>query len=214
MSHDDWFRRTTWGPAERNAFHTRLQRSRGPSRKAQYLRIQAAHLQEAALFGPAIELLDDLIESYPVAFELASAHLQRAQCLDALERPLEAIEAFRASVDAQRAFPDLVTRVAYELAMFCVRRRLDGLFEEAESVLNELTRQPQLPVERFEESAFRAVVAAQRADAAAARTHAQAALAAAAAEGSGFRYHPQIGLVGAKHADLIARLARLCTVQP
>jgi hypothetical protein len=46
MSKTEWFRRTTWTPEDEASFRARLKRSRGSFHKAQYLRIQAEHLQE------------------------------------------------------------------------------------------------------------------------------------------------------------------------
>ena len=74
----DWFRRTTWSPDDEREFFARLGRSRGPERKAQYLRIQASHLATAAppLHGPALALLDRLLAEYPGDLMLAQVHAQ------------------------------------------------------------------------------------------------------------------------------------------
>lgn len=87
MSITDWFRRSSWTARDREEFDARLQRSRGPANKAQYLRIQALHLAEAGLHTAAIDLLDKLLREFPCRTELASAHQQRAESLAKLRQP-------------------------------------------------------------------------------------------------------------------------------
>jgi hypothetical protein len=44
-----------------------------------------------------------------------------------------------------------------------------------------------------------------------ARKHARIALAAASKQNSGFRYHPDVGLVGDEHAGVRSELARMAS---
>ncbi len=106
--HGDWFRRTSWTPADPAAFMSRLGRSRKPFHKAQYPRIQALHLAREArppLHGAALALLDLLLRDDPEASQLAAAHQQRAECLAALDRRIEALEELRLALEADRAVP-------------------------------------------------------------------------------------------------------------
>ena len=130
MSRDDWYRHTSWSAADRAAFYARLERSRSDDNKAQALRSQALHLQETgdrALLPAALELLDEALARFPAHFAPALTHQQRAAICDALDRPADAIDSFRAGVAAQRAFPNAVTRVALAFGMFCLRRNLVDL---------------------------------------------------------------------------------------
>ena len=58
---DDWFRRKTWTPKDREEFFARLRRSRGAFHKAQYARIQAYELlitRRREAYTAGLELLD------------------------------------------------------------------------------------------------------------------------------------------------------------
>src|SRR5262245_63856131 len=94
MARRDWYRRSTWTAAQREEFFHRLARCRAHNR-ALYLRIQAASLQ-AAEPGTALDLLDYLLEHHPDPEVLAGAHLDRARCLEMLDRVLEAALSDRA----------------------------------------------------------------------------------------------------------------------
>ena len=83
MGADDWFRNSVWTPAIQEAFFKRLARSRSARNKAEYLRIQAGHLQEqhdAGLVRVALSLLDLMLAQCPELCEVAPARLQEARC--------------------------------------------------------------------------------------------------------------------------------------
>lgn len=65
------------------------------------------------------------------------------------------------------------------------------------------------PVDHFRWQAASALIADEGRNAAAAKTHAQHALDAAALENSGFRYHPNIGLVTDQYDNLIQKLKQI-----
>ena len=108
MARRDWYRRSTWTAAQREEFFHRLARCR-PHNRALYLRIQAAALQ-AAQPDIALELLDYLLENHPDPDVLAGAHLDRARCLELLDRLLEAALAYRAAIAARYASAASSTR--------------------------------------------------------------------------------------------------------
>ena len=79
---NEWFRRTAWTKNDQAEFEARLARARKQNR-AQYLRIQASHLMEAAnpkLTSAALELLNRMLAEYPSDIQVAQAHVQRAEC--------------------------------------------------------------------------------------------------------------------------------------
>ena len=214
---EEWFRRTSWEPDAKEAFYARLKRTRSTFHKAQYLRIQALHLQETRqhpLVEAALDLLAELLTNHPDQSQLAQAHHQRAQCLDILDRPLEAVAAFRAAIDAQRATPHLHTQAPNDFGMFCVKRQLESLLAEAVRYLDEFAREPTFPVEDFRANAVRSIEAAHRGDATGAQRFASAALAAAAQRHSGFQHHADLGLVGSADDDLLARVTALSAAKP
>ncbi len=107
---EKWFRRKTWTQEDREAFFARLKRSRGLFHKAQYLRVQAYELAETGkqeAIAAALELIEMLIRDYPVPFELACAHLLRAECLASRNDLAGAVESYRHSLEAQRALPNV-----------------------------------------------------------------------------------------------------------
>ena len=212
MGRDDWFRRTTWSATDRAEFYARLNRSRTLESKSQYLRIQAGHLQETGdrdRITAAVQLLDDLVARFPSSSELSQAHLQRAECLDALDREGEAIESFRAAVVARRASPNFCTRVALVFGMFCIRRDLVKLFAEAAAYVNEFDDESPFPRDVFEANAVLAVARAQRGDTSGARAAAAGALDAARLTTSGLPHHSTLGLVVEIEPKLLAQLESL-----
>lgn len=207
----DWFRRTTWTPADVSDFQARLKRARGDAGKAQYLRIQALHLAGAGEHPAALGLLDQLIRDHPVSIQLAQAHLQRAESLIALGRDNEAVASFRACLAAEQAQPNVGTQGALEFVWFIATRRMNDLYDEAVALVEGHASRKGLtwPIDRYRAAAVRALIAAERGIADAARTFALAALVAAGETHSGFRHHPTVGLVRGPDPGVNARLKQL-----
>jgi hypothetical protein len=158
-----------------------------------------------------VELFDLLLREFPEQFELAMAHLQKAESLVELGEPGLAISEFRLSLECQRKYPHVGTPCWLVFPFFVARRELVDLYDEALAVLDEFKAPMRLtfPIERYRYTAARALIAGARQDAAMAREFAKAALEAAAAEHSGFRRHPDVGLVEAPASDVQSRLNRL-----
>jgi len=130
MTAAKWFRRTTWSPADAADFGARLERSRSAFHRAQYLRIQAAHLHEAGthpLAEAAFGLLDQLLAEWPDESQLSSAHMQRAGCLIDLGRPEEALAAYQAALAARRVSPNFGNDAHRGFAELAVALRRDDL---------------------------------------------------------------------------------------
>lgn len=212
MARDDWFRRTTWSPEDERAFHERLRRSRTAFHKAQYARIQALHLAEAGLYEPAIGLLRLVLTEYPERTQLASTHLQVAGCRLARKEVDAALDAYRASLRAERAVPGFRTEVWIEFPWLVATRGMTHLYDEAREFLAWGRPDPgscELPVHRYRRCAVEAFMAEDEGDREAARVAARAALEASRVEHSGMRYHPTVGLVGKQERKIRRRLARL-----
>ncbi len=196
-------------------FQQRLGRSRSTYHKAQYLRIQAVHLAEVGT-GPflegALSLLNQLIVQFPDASQLASAHLQRGDCLADLGRHTEAFDAYEAAFVAQRAYPNLHTGAALAYGELAVALRRADLYQRVEQLLREfdMTSGPQFPVTEYQYAVIRAFVAAERKDWATVRDQAAKALAAAAKTESPFRYHRTLGLVSSVDPAVVAQLREWC----
>jgi tetratricopeptide (TPR) repeat protein len=214
MPRDDWYRHSTWSPADQQDFFARLKRSRTAANKAQYVRIQASCLADAGHHHAAVELLDLLFREFPERFELAQSRLQKALCLIQLNEPQAAITEFRASLQSQREYPHVATSCWLQFPWFIVRQQLSELYDEALAVLEEFRTDTRLafPIERYRFAAVRALIAQARNDIESAREFAKVALQCAAAEHSGFRYHPDVGLVETLDANVHNRLRALIGV--
>jgi tetratricopeptide (TPR) repeat protein len=213
MAKTEWFRRTTWSEIDREEFNARLVRSRGREHKAQYLRIQASHLAEAGQHTAAIELLDRMFAEFPQKIELASAHGQKAASLAKLGKLDAAIREFRAALQSERDFPNVRTNAWLDFAWLIVEQQLTELYGEASRILQEFRREGELSLPNLEYryATIQALLADARGERERAREFAKQALAEAAKEHSGLRYHPTVGLVGSERntfADRLQRLAR------
>ena len=213
MSRDGWFRRTTWSPADRAEFFSRLKRTRSRGNQAQYLRIQAGHLAGTSvetLVRAGLELLDHMLQEYPdSSTELAAAHHQRGVCLAQLGEYVRAIDAYRRALEVQRVHPHALTTAHTAFAELAVTLNRRDLFPEALTVLEEFSRVDVFPIHIFKREAAHALIAADGGEMEAARSHARRALAAASATESGFRYHVKVGLVGFVDPRLVERIRQL-----
>lgn len=209
MSRSDWFRRTTWASEDEAEFRARLQRSRTPFQKAQYLRIQALHLQETGsepLLRAACDLLDEMIRDFPESIQLSIAHHQRAQCLLSLCEESAAVDAFREAFGARRRLPNVQTSAHLDFALFAVRHRRTDLYAEAWAVLDEFASGEPFPANQFKLAGARAMIAHWRGERGLARRYAVDALNAAAAPESPFPRHRALGLVHNPDTKLLADL--------
>lgn len=211
MGRHDWYRGRTWSKTDEAEFYARLKRSRGDRNKSQYLRIQASYLAEAGLHAQAIRLLDDLLKNYPSPHELSMARLQRARAFSALNLKEEALSDFRLSIAAQRDIPNVRTNCWLDLPWFIVKNRRVDLYPEALSTLDEFADKIELmfAISRYQFATVRALIHADRGEIIMAREFAELALKVATIDSSGFRYHPDVGLVKEVDPEIHDRLLAL-----
>ena len=179
---------------QREEFFLRLARCREHNR-ALYLRIQAACLQ-AAQPETALELLDYLLEHHPDRDVLAGAHLDRARCLEMLDRLLEAALAYRAAIAAEREHHGSRAAGPRGFGMFCVRRRLRSMYGHAIAALDEFEKShpSHFASDQYQVCAIRALVAQDEGQISVARAMAAKALAAARAREPGRRQQAASGM--------------------
>lgn len=205
----DWYRRTTWTAEDAADFEERLGRARKYNR-AQYLRIQACHLEDVGddtLLPAALGLLDRILREYPdETFEIASTYLQRASCLGRLGDVDGQLEALRASLQAEREYPSVGTDAWLEFGWLVATRRMMDSYEEALAVLNEFAETLLFPIHRYKFHGTRALIVKEVGDDQLAREEARLALEAAAAGDSGLPYHPTVGLVEETPDEVQTRL--------
>ena len=161
----------------------------------------------ASLLPVALSLLDRLLTEFPERTQVASAHLQAAQCHARFGRLPEAVEQFRLALAAQARLPNVDPGTTLEFPWFIVLHQLKELYDEALSVLG--TAHIAFPVQTFKAAAVRAIIAEFRHDYGSAAAHARAAVAAADLGESPFRYHRGLGLVEEQHRVVVERMIRL-----
>lgn len=207
---DDWYRRKTWTPKDREEFLARLRRSRSAFNKAQYARIQAYELLSCRTqkgYLAALELLDMILAEWCDSPELAPAHHHRAECFLGLGDLPQALESYRLVFKAQREQKKRLTTAHLDFGWLAITTPLPELYDEAMSVLCEFHYE-MFPSDRYQAGAIQALILDSRGKRTQAQAHASIALEAAAAKHSGLRYHPNIGLVKATdqrvHRKLLA----------
>jgi len=208
MKPKEWFRKTTWTESDQQDFFKRLGRARASGR-AQYLRIQAGHLEGAELLLQALELLDLLLRDYPDDLELAMAHLQKAHCLTKLGKEGEAIKAYQAVIQRETEFPKTITDAWLDFGWFVVSRKLRNLYTEVLKVLSLPGRRLMFPIDHYRSHGIRAIIEEEKGNQMVAREFAIKAIAAANTKHSEFHYHKDVGLVSVSDSDVHAQLVRL-----
>lgn len=208
MNRHDWFRRTTWTNRDRDEFNEKLNRCKRDN-KAQYLRIQSVHLAESGNYHSAIELLDRISNEFPEQTQLAQTFVQKAECYAKLDKMDLTVQNYRLALQVEREFPNVKTNAWVDYPCFIVDRRLTDLYDEALSVLASNSDESSMafPITRYRYFVARSLIADAQGDRLASRECAIKALAEETAEHSGFRYHPELGLVGTEakkyHKSLI-----------
>ncbi len=211
MSRDDWFRRKTWTHEDEEQFLVRLARSRSVGNKSQYAKIQGMTLREHGLIEPAIVLLNRVIDEWPERLELASAHLELAKCYGDLNQSDRAIHHYRESLAAEEAFPNMQTQAWLMFPWFILSHELTQHFEEAEKVIldREGTRSRDLPLAIYRWAGAKALFSDHRGDRTSAKHFATIAWDASQMSHSGYRYHPDIGLVRNLDNNIHNQIAKL-----
>jgi tetratricopeptide (TPR) repeat protein len=212
MGQEDWYRKKSWGARARNAFFERLNRSRSSYNKAQYVRIQAWYLQHTGreeLVRASLELLDLMLEKWPERWQLASAHLQRAECLEKLGDREGAIAAYRECMKAERENPGVIVGAGVEFGWYSVSRGLTEYYEEIAYAMEGSEEHLLLPSEQFKFFAILAIVLDHVEPCEDARRFAQRALDAARAKESGLRYHKKVGLVKNPDKEVLQKLKKI-----
>jgi tetratricopeptide (TPR) repeat protein len=216
MGKHDWYRLTTWSEADQVAFFSRLNRSRSLLSKVQYLRIQAWYLFQVGtpeMIEASLALVEKLLRDHPVSFESGPAHTLRTQCLLALGRKDEAIEACRASLHAQRTSASARDDAYLLFGELVLRAKREELYDEVATALEEFGKVMILPVQRFRFACVRTFLAKYTGDHREAAQFARQALSEAGLTTSGLSQHPNLGLVQGVSPELRQQLEDVANAQ-
>jgi hypothetical protein len=122
----------------------------------------------------------------------------------------EALRSLENSLQREREFPNVKTQAWSRYALLVAQKRLDHLYECAMRVLQENPLSSlSFPVDGFLWNAAFALIADAQGQRKHAAETAAKALEFAAVTRSGFRYHRDVGLVGASYDELKHQLLRL-----
>jgi tetratricopeptide (TPR) repeat protein len=201
---DEWYRNTNWDESTSQRFEQKLSRAR---RKESYLRIQASILAES---HPNVAL--DLLARYfalPDDFEHAQAFVDQARAYQTLGQIEQAVKSYEAALAREAEFPNYLTNAYLQLPALIATEGLSERYDQALTILKQ--HQPRLtfPVDHFLWHASFALILSATGAYESAKGHAKLALEAAARQESGFRYHPNVGLVEDKYQQLVHRLTTL-----
>jgi tetratricopeptide (TPR) repeat protein len=208
MGKDDWFRKTTWTEADQAEFWAKLKRSRTAYNKAQYLRIQASYLS-GQYPATALEMLDKMLREFPDSPEVSGAELQRGQIFLGEGKLEAALEALERALAREEDYPNMQTDAWSVYGKVVVQNKVVPRYERAGKLAAARLRRAVFPTERYLANAILAVIEEYRGRSDAAVAHARAALAETKVEHSGFRYHPDVGLVTNPDEQLVAELRRI-----
>lgn len=204
MGRHDWYRNHDWNEEIESEFYARLKRAR---RKEQYLRIQASILAESHP-RVALRLLNDYFATKDL-FSLAQAYVDQATAFLALGDVESAFNAFELALVQEAKTMNCFTTASVEYPFQIAVLGQLARYERAMEILGRNPNQLLFPMDFFKWHAAQALILASAEKQAEAREHALAALEAAAAEASGLRYHPNIGVPGTRFRELREKLARL-----
>lgn len=209
----NWYQRNTWTSEDRQDFFLHFKRTKKHNR-AQYLLIQARHLEQAGkketILG-GLELLEILLNEYPEPVFLENAYSQRAKCFEDLNRLEDAVESYRLGCQARRNIPKIRGSAPLYFGMFAVRHNQTNLYSEIQAVFNELLNENDIifPNAKYMYFATNAIIAEEYGQLELAKQCAEKALQAAAMEHSGFNRHPQVGLVEKRDEVVEKRLRKI-----
>lgn len=204
MSRDDWFRNETWNPEVAAAFDAKLGRARN---KTQYLRIQAGHLSSTQP-DAALALIDRYFE-LGGDIDIASAYAIRAAAHVSAGRIDKAVASYEDALTREQQFPNMRTRTFIDLPKLIVDFRLNEKYDRALEILENNKSELAFPVDRYIWAGAKALILNELGQTAEAQMLAKTALGAASTTDSGFRYHPQIGLVKSTEDPFGTRLTSL-----
>lgn len=204
MRRDDWFRNTSWDSSIEANFMARLSRARD---KAQCMRIQASILAKKY---PEVSL--KLIDQYFMLgkrFDDALAYFDKATAFLSLNEIEKVLESYEDALSCEVQHPSVLTQAYLDLPFLVAVKGIKGRYEHALLILDRHKSRLLFPVDYFLWNSAYALIQNDSGNIKAAREYAIVAIHAASQDQSGFRYHPNIGLVGNTYDTICKELAHI-----
>ena len=201
MTEHDWFRNSEWNEDVEANFFAKLHRARD---KSQYLRIQANTLAQKY---PAVALR--LLNQYfdlGEHFDQAQAYVDRATAHLALGDVEQALCSYEAAISREAVYPQVKTGAYLYFSFLVATQHLNSRYDQSLRLLSKNKSALTFPVDYFRWCAAAALILADLGEVIEAKHHAKQALEAASQKHSGFRYHPNIGLVGEEYESVYNQL--------
>jgi tetratricopeptide (TPR) repeat protein len=205
MGREDWFRNEKWDAETETRFFEKLGRARD---KAQPLRIQAWCLRHENPRA-ALALLDQYF-ALGDNFDKAMALLDQAEAYLTLGAQEEALQSLKSALQREHEYPNVKTCAWSLYTLLVAEKKLDHLYDDALKVLLENPiGSHSLPVDGFLWNAASALIADDQGFHRDAAELAARAMRFAELAHSGFRRHPNIGLVGSEYDNLKKKLHKV-----
>jgi hypothetical protein len=112
-----------------------------------------------------------------------------------------AVASFEAALEREASYPNIGTRAAFDLPRLVALERLRPLYPRALELLDKVKGKLVFHADHYLWNGSRALILHDKGEYAEASATARAALAAAEKTDSGFRYHPDVGLVASTMDD-------------
>jgi len=207
MGRDDWYRNTHWDSGIEAGFRARLARAR--TSRPQYLRIQAHYLVKS-FPETALQLIEEYFDTGD-QFDVPNAFCARAEACLALSRREEAVAAYKAALEWEKAHPHYISTARLDYPRLVAADRLSNEYDHALQILR--TRfsamDHQFPSTRYIWNGSYALIAFEEGRLAEAKEFAERAVQAAMETESPFRYHRSIGVVRDAFDDFGRRIKRI-----
>ena len=146
-------------------------------------------------------------------FDRAWAYCEQARALTALGDIEGAVYAYEAALERESEVPSVKARAFVDFPRLVVEARLEGLYARALEVLDSPRDHALFPVDRYFVNGLRALILHHFGRTEEARAAAALAMAAARETRSGFRYHPDLGVVRDAN-DVFGRRVAALAVSP
>ena len=200
---DEWFRCKTWSPQIEEEFFGRLARSR--SQRDQYLVIQA--LTIASTFPDvALKLIDQYFATKENDFEDVRALSATYLAQDSLDKTVATMKEI---LEVERQRPSHRTSMYVQYPYLVATKKIESEYATALATLAERVGDLRFPLDIFKWHAAMSIIHAELEDVERSKRHAGEALDAAEIKKSGFRFHQNLGLVGAEYGSTVAGLRKI-----